>query len=333
MNLLKIFFPNKILDRSVDGGTTGSSSESKEAMGVFSPNSSPSNSIPTPTLASEVVGISLNTQARQILGGYTFGQVGALAVGKYINGVSGDIRISPSGIVGRNSGGINTFTIDGVTGDATFLGTVTATAGLIGGFTIASSYLYAGTGANTAGLSPADYPFWAGDTYANRATAPFTVTPAGAVNATNITVTDIIVNVTAQTTVGAGADFRYSNASRVRINGNGVIVRNTRGFFMEETTSGNFGSLAIGSDNIMVLKAGETTDAIWFEDHVGDRYASFIISNDHHTFSCNSFLRLWSGVHTDTSDISDGTMWYDTDDNKIKCKVNGALRHVDTSAV
>jgi len=72
---------------------------------------------------------------------------------------------------------------------ATISGAITATSGAIGGFTIESGYLYAGTGANTCGLSPADYPFWAGDTYANRATAPFKVTPAGDVTVGSLTIT------------------------------------------------------------------------------------------------------------------------------------------------
>jgi hypothetical protein len=64
-------------------------------------------------------------------------------------------------------------------------GKITATSGSIGGFTIMADYLYAGAGGNTCGLSPTDYPFWAGATYANRASAPFRVTPAGAIMATS----------------------------------------------------------------------------------------------------------------------------------------------------
>jgi len=62
-------------------------------------------------------------------------------------------------------------------------GTVTATAGSFGGWTIATGYLYCDNGASSAGLAPADYPFYAGNTYANRASAPFRVTAAGALSA------------------------------------------------------------------------------------------------------------------------------------------------------
>jgi hypothetical protein len=65
-------------------------------------------------------------------------------------------------------------------------GEIAASAGAIGGWTINSAYLVKDTGAGStsAGLAPNDYPFYAGATYANRATAPFRVTPAGAMTAT-----------------------------------------------------------------------------------------------------------------------------------------------------
>lgn len=71
-------------------------------------------------------------------------------------------------------------------------GTITATSGTIGGFTIGTDYFR--DAANSFGLASTvtggdDVRFWAGDTFANRATAPFRVTEAGAVTATNITIT------------------------------------------------------------------------------------------------------------------------------------------------
>lgn len=62
--------------------------------------------------------------------------------------------------------------------------------GEVGGWTIAADYLVkdTGTAATSAGLAPLDYPFYAGATYANRATAPFRVTPAGAITASSGTI-------------------------------------------------------------------------------------------------------------------------------------------------
>ncbi|MFZ2361590.1 MAG: hypothetical protein WA040_19780 [Anaerolineae bacterium] len=65
-------------------------------------------------------------------------------------------------------------------------GEINATAGVFGGWTLNSTYLAkdTGVGNTSAGLAPNDYPFYAGATYANRASAPFRVTPAGAMTAT-----------------------------------------------------------------------------------------------------------------------------------------------------
>ena len=65
-------------------------------------------------------------------------------------------------------------------------GTITATAGSIGGWAVDAAKLIKDTGAaeTSAGLAPSDYPFYAGATYANRATAPFRVSPMGAMVAT-----------------------------------------------------------------------------------------------------------------------------------------------------
>lgn len=89
--------------------------------------------------------------------------------------------------------GVSGYFIDRVTGNAEFnnitaRGTIIASAGSIGGWTITATALYKDTGvdATSAGMSPSDYPFYAGATYANRANAPFRVTQAGAVTASNI---------------------------------------------------------------------------------------------------------------------------------------------------
>lgn len=77
--------------------------------------------------------LTLNTSTKTILDAFTFGASGALQIGTYSFGVSGDVRISPNGIVGRNSANQTTFSIDGTTGNAAFTGTVNATAGYFGG--------------------------------------------------------------------------------------------------------------------------------------------------------------------------------------------------------
>lgn len=89
-------------------------------------------------------------------------------------------------------------------------GSITSTDGTIGGFTLGATTLSAtnltltsgaantaniavGTGSNLAGLNSAnassDIAIWAGDTFANRATAPFRVTAAGDVTMSSATIT------------------------------------------------------------------------------------------------------------------------------------------------
>lgn len=86
----------------------------------------PDQGFPTKRIATEVISTALNTKSRKILAEFEFTESGALQIGKYANGVSGDLKISPSGIVARNDAGTTTFAIDGTTGDAVFKGTVQA---------------------------------------------------------------------------------------------------------------------------------------------------------------------------------------------------------------
>lgn len=79
--------------------------------------------------------------------------------------------------------------------DATINGSITATTGAIGGFSVGSDYMR--DAADSFGLASTvtggdDVRFWAGDTFANRATAAFRVTEAGALVATSATITGTI---------------------------------------------------------------------------------------------------------------------------------------------
>ena len=73
--------------------------------------------------------------------------------------------------------------------DGVFRGTITATAGSIGGFTLGTDYIR--DAADSFGLASTvtggdDVRFWAGDTFANRATADFRVTEAGVLTANTV---------------------------------------------------------------------------------------------------------------------------------------------------
>ena len=94
--------------------------------GTYKPTETKEQSFPTKKVAVELLSTSLNTRSKKILSEFQFTKSGAIQVGEYTNGVSGDLRLSPSGITARNTSGITTFAIDGETGDATFAGTIQA---------------------------------------------------------------------------------------------------------------------------------------------------------------------------------------------------------------
>jgi hypothetical protein len=100
----------------VDTTSSGSSS------GVYSQKVTSEKTFPTRKIATELIGSALNTKSRKILGKFEFTKSGAIQVGDYQDAISGDIRISPDGIVARNKSGIETVAIDGDTGDAVFRG-------------------------------------------------------------------------------------------------------------------------------------------------------------------------------------------------------------------
>lgn len=93
-------------------------------------------------LITDIINARIDTSAKTILDSFTFGVSGAIQIGSYVNGVSGDIKISPNGIVGRNSAGVNTFALDATTGEIT---SFSLTAGTITGVTITGGTLQTAT--------------------------------------------------------------------------------------------------------------------------------------------------------------------------------------------
>lgn len=77
--------------------------------------------------------------------------------------------------------------------DFTVKGTIISDAGSIGGWTINSTYLAkdSGVDATSAGMSPTDYPFYAGATYANRATGGFKVAVDGSTTVKDMYITGL----------------------------------------------------------------------------------------------------------------------------------------------
>ena len=103
----------------------GFSSQATPA-GVHSPATTPATKIPEKRAAIELLSSALNTRSKKILQEFELTQSGAIQIGSYKSGETGDLRLTPNGLTARDKAGVTTFTIDGTTGDATFKGTVQA---------------------------------------------------------------------------------------------------------------------------------------------------------------------------------------------------------------
>lgn len=80
------------------------------------------NTFPIQKIAVDLISSNLNTKTQKIISAFSFSPTGAIEIGDFEEGVSGDIRISPDGFIARNIAGDTTVAIDGDTGDATFAG-------------------------------------------------------------------------------------------------------------------------------------------------------------------------------------------------------------------
>lgn len=124
-----------------------------------------------------------------LAGNITVGQVGASQNNVYISGGVLEVRNNTTArirLVADGSGYLaNSLIAWDTSGNLTISGNAT-----IAGWSVNSTYFAKDTGTNStsAGMAPLDYPFFAGATYANRATAPFRVTPAGAMTSTSGTI-------------------------------------------------------------------------------------------------------------------------------------------------
>lgn len=108
-----------------DTANTGSNSSSAySGSDVYTPGNQVDQKFPPKIVAQQTISESIDTQSRAIKGAYTFEQLGAFRVGGFEFGVSGEILISPDGIVATNVNGDETFALNGATGDAVFSGEI-----------------------------------------------------------------------------------------------------------------------------------------------------------------------------------------------------------------
>ena len=122
----KVYVPETIQDQPFpqEGVAVSYDASQPSANQTYSPSVVKDQTFPIKRIAVDLIGSALNTKSRKILAKFEFTKSGSIQVGEYEHGVSGDIRISPSGITTRNLSGNTTFALDGDTGDAVFAGTI-----------------------------------------------------------------------------------------------------------------------------------------------------------------------------------------------------------------
>ena len=98
--------------------------QSESSGGTYKPTTTKATDFPTRKIAVELIGSALNTRSKKILQEFALEQSGGLKIGDYKSGETGELSLTPNGLVAKNKAGLTTFAIDGTTGDAIFKGKV-----------------------------------------------------------------------------------------------------------------------------------------------------------------------------------------------------------------
>lgn len=125
----KVYTPETISENSLpleDSIVSLEVSESGSENSGYSQGSIQNQPVPTKKVATELLSSVLNTKTRKIIGEFQFTPSGAIKIGNYQEGESGEIRITPDGILGLDVYGNTTFAIDSSDGSAVFKGEIRA---------------------------------------------------------------------------------------------------------------------------------------------------------------------------------------------------------------
>jgi hypothetical protein len=207
------------------------------------------------------------TAASGTVGGWTLG-ASTLTGGNATLASSGNLTLGTGNDVARLSADDATYRLwigNATAGSAPFRvttgGAVTATSGTIGGWTLGATALTSGSGASRVGLDSggSNPAFYAGSE--TPGSAPFRVTPAGAVTATNATITGAITatsgSFTGSITSSSGTIGGWTLGATSLTSGSGV---NTRGVDSGGTNPAFYaGSATPASAPFRVTAAGALT--------------------------------------------------------------------------
>lgn len=147
---LKTKTPVEIVDRALpDAQTPASIGNVKHTKKLYSPAEIREESLPERVVAEELINKHINSNTRQFLGQWKFGAKGSFKLGNYVNGIHGQMLLSPDGLVMKNQAGVESLKLDPVTGtiaftDYTPVWSSTGTAPAIGNGSITGKYIRIG---------------------------------------------------------------------------------------------------------------------------------------------------------------------------------------------
>lgn len=120
----KVFSNEIVEDTPFPNGEAQQDSVSQTTGDVISPATTEAKDFPTKRISHELISTAMNTRSKKILQEFELVQSGALKIGNFEDGITGDLRLTPNGLTARDKAGVTTFAIDGTTGDAVFKGSV-----------------------------------------------------------------------------------------------------------------------------------------------------------------------------------------------------------------
>ena len=106
-------FPNEVV--------TSISTPSQNTKDNYVPTVAKDKIFPVKRSAVELLSTALNTRSRKVLEKFELVQSGGFQIGDFQEGLTGDVRITPNGLTGRNIAGLVTFALD-TDGNLTLIG-------------------------------------------------------------------------------------------------------------------------------------------------------------------------------------------------------------------
>ena len=256
-------------------------------------------------IIAELITATLDTQAKKILGEYTFEGSGAIAIKTDANN---GIWFSPTGILAKKAGA-NTFAID-IEGNATFGGTLVAASGALGAITI---------GNNAWKVDSSGNMWWgASSTYAG---ATIKISAAGAITFTTGTFSGAISGSTISGATITGSTFKANGGAGVDvwIANDGYIRFRYGSANKAYLVSDSSGNLVIDADETLYVQAGNELSLVFNEGGGGNNFYLWDNSTlvmfataDEDVFIPNGNLEVGGSVQCgSTFKSSDGTAGVD----------------------